>query len=148
MHNDNYSFPHAFPAGGYGYPNQFMMPPMPPYYPHTGGHQFMPYPPFPTSNAQAASTPITAVDYPEVTRWFRFLDEHDHRNKDGIIFAPYGAILKGKGFLRITQLTLDFVALKDLQEWLGVEVGIAILIMQYAKDDVEAIKAGKLVFPK
>jgi hypothetical protein len=69
------------------------------------------------------------------------------RNKDDIVFAPYGDVLKKKGFIRITQLTLDFFSLKDLQEWLGIEVGTAILIMQYAKADIEAIKAGTLVFP-
>jgi hypothetical protein len=53
-------------------------------------------------------------------------------------------VLKDKGFLQITQLMLDFVTLQDLQAWLDIEVGIAILIMQYAKEDVEGIKAGTL----
>jgi hypothetical protein len=46
------------------------------------------------------------------------------------------------------QLTLDFINLKDIQEWLGVKVGTAILIMQYVKEDVEAISLRRLVFPK
>ena len=37
--------------------------------------------------------------------------------------------------------------LKDLQDWLGIEVGTAILIMQYAKEDIEALKSQKWVFP-
>jgi len=82
-----------------------------------------------------------------VTRWFHFLDEHEERRKDGIGFAAFGDVLKNKGFLRITQLTLDFITLKDLQDWLGIEVGTAILIMQYAKDDIESIKAGRLIIP-
>ena len=63
------------------------------------------------------------------------------------MFAPYGVKLKAKGFLRISQLTLEFIQLKDLQEWLGIEVGIAILIMQYAKEDIEVLKSRKWVFP-
>jgi hypothetical protein len=100
----------------------------------------------PTSGSVTASdaTPITI---PDVVAWFRYLDQHEERNKDGIVFAPYRVALKAKGFLHISQLTLEFIQLKDLQEWLGIEVGIAILIMQYAKEDLEALKSRKWVFP-
>jgi hypothetical protein len=127
-----------------------MMPSMPPfYYPGAaqpgpgGGYQFPP--------TQAAPATIQAVaphSAPDVTSWFCSLDKHSQRNGDGIYFSPYGEILKNKGFIRITQLTLDFVSLKDLQEWLGIEIGTAILIMQYAKEDAEAIKAGTYIFPQ
>jgi hypothetical protein len=43
---------------------------------------------------------------------------------------------------------LTFVDLKDLQNWLGIEVGTAILIMNYVKADVNAINTGKLFFPR
>jgi hypothetical protein len=86
-------------------------------------------------------------DYPDIITWCQYLDSHKGRNQDGIIFAQFGALLKNKGFVRITQLTLDFVGLKDLQGWLGIEVGTAILIMQYAKMDVWAIDEGRLYFP-
>jgi hypothetical protein len=56
-------------------------------------------------------------------------------------------VLKKRGFLRVSQLTLEFLSMKDWQELLGVEMGTAALIMQYAKADVEAIKTGTLVFP-
>jgi hypothetical protein len=87
-------------------------------------------------------------DYPDVITWCQYLDSHKGRNQDGVAFAPFGALLKHKGFIRITQLTSDFVSLKDLQGWLGIEVGIAILIMQYAKTDVRAIDEGRLFFPR
>jgi hypothetical protein len=139
-------------SSGFNYSNPFMMPPMPmPMFYNQGlgqnpigSHPFLgpQYPPIPQ-----ATNSCRQVEYPEVTRWFRFLDEHEERRKDGISFAPFGDMLKNKGFVRITQLTLDFITLKDLQDWLGIEVGTAILIMQYAKDDIESIKAGKLVIP-
>ena len=49
--------------------------------------------------------------------------------------------------MHYSQLTLEFLSMKDWQELLGVEMGTAVLIMQYAKADVEAIKTGTLVFP-
>jgi len=152
MFDGGYQVP--FPSG-YGYPNQFMMPTMPMMYNQVlGQNPSYPFPQYPalapTTSAQPQGTgsrPKT-IEYPEVTRWFHFLDEHEERSKDGIHFQPFGEVLKRKGFLRITQLTLDFIMLKDLQDWLGIDVGTAILIMQYAKEDVEDIKAGNLVIPK
>jgi hypothetical protein len=87
-------------------------------------------------------------DYPDIMTWCQYLDSHNGRNQDGIIFESFGALLKKKGFVRITQLTSGFVDLRNLQEWLGVEFGTAILIMQYAKMDVQAIDEGKLFFPR
>lgn len=149
-------FQFPFP-GGFNYANPYTMPPMP--MPilynqalgqNPGSHPFLAQQ-YPVPGLVPSTQPInfrsTSIEYPEVTRWFRFLDAHEERNKDGIHFAPYGEVLKHKGFLRITQLTLDFIKLQDLQAWLDIEVGIAILIMQYAKEDVEGIKASTLVIP-
>jgi hypothetical protein len=41
------------------------------------------------------------------------LNTNEERNKDDIVFAPYGAILKDKGFLCLSQLTLDIFTLED-----------------------------------
>jgi hypothetical protein len=90
---------------------------------------------------------MASVEFPDVVRWFQYLDEHEQRSKDGIQFSPYGIVLRDKGFLRVNQLTLDFLKLTDLQEWLGMNVGTAVMIMQYAKEDVDAIKGG-WVFPQ
>jgi hypothetical protein len=103
---------------------------------------------FGTPAAGNFSMPNTAaIVIPDIVAWFSFLDQHEQRNKDGITFAPYGLVLKAKGFLRLSQLTLDFIQLKDLQEWLSIEVGTAVLIMQYAKEDMEALKSWQWVFP-
>jgi hypothetical protein len=93
-------------------------------------------------------TPSASIEIPGIVQWFCYLDKDERRNKDGIIFSPFGINLKGKGFIRLSQLTLDFFKLSDLQDWLGIEVGTAILIMQYAKEDLEALKSGRWTFPK
>lgn len=119
-----------------------------PYYPHYP-QPTNPNPPFhaPPTTHIAPSDEKSPHDYPDIITWCQYLDSHKGRNKDGIVFKPFGALLKKKGFIRITQLTSGFVELKDLQEWLGIEVGTAIFIMQYAKADVQAIDNGKLFFP-
>ena len=143
-------------AGMYGYPPVLMpMWSMPPQ-----GQFFGTQPPMTQMNSTMSQTMSTSgsvitsnanatpVIFPDVVAWFAYLDQHEERNKDDILFAPYGVRLKAKGFLRISQLTLDFIQLKDLQDWLGIEVGTAILIMQYAREDIEALKSRKWVFPQ
>jgi hypothetical protein len=61
------------------------------------------------------------------------------------VFSPFGAALKEKGFIQISQLSQEYLSLKDLQELLDIDMGTAILILQYAKADVEAIEGGKLL---
>jgi hypothetical protein len=92
--------------------------------------------------------PTRSIIYPEIECWFQYQDSNAPRNKDNIVFAPYGTALKSKGFRRINQLTPKFVSLADLQEWLGIDVGTAILIMQYVSDDVAALESGSWVFPQ
>ena len=75
-------------------------------------------------------TPSASVKIPNIVQWFCYLNKDERRNKDGIIFSPYGINLRAKGFICLSQLTLDFFKLSDLQDWLGIEVGTAILIMQ------------------
>jgi hypothetical protein len=140
---------------GYNFPGQFAMPQMHPFfiYPGTQAMQNTGFlhaaygatapPAMPVGNVQ----PPINLKYPDLVYWFTSLDTNEERNKDGIVFKPYGPILKDKGFLRLSQLTLDFFTLRDLQGWLGISAGSAVLIMQYAKQDIDDIKAGRLAFP-
>src|SRR5258707_11523341 len=86
-------------------------------------------------------------EYPDVVTWSHYLANHPDRKDDGIDFKLIGDSLKLKGFIRITQFTSDLFGWKDLQECLGVETGTALLILQYAKEDIRAIEEGQLVFP-
>lgn len=91
-------------------------------------------------------TPVTNIPT-DIVSWFSYLDQHEERNKDGITFAPYGSILRAIGLRCLSELTLDYVPLSDLQGWLNINVGTAILIMQYAQEDQEAINLGRYIIP-
>lgn len=151
---DHIGFPGPFMQSGmFGYPPPMMSmwgyPPQgPSTMPQAGQHFGGPVPMLNNLNSTSApNATATAVIIPDIIAWFSYLDQHEQRNNDGIVFAPYGVTLKNKGFLRLSQLTMDFVQLKDLQEWLGIDVGTAILIMQYAKEDLESLRSRKWVFP-
>ncbi|KAH9979303.1 hypothetical protein BGW80DRAFT_1248676 [Lactifluus volemus] len=118
------------------------------------GQYFMPYPgypqlpiinpsmPFPQSPAPRAEK--NPRDYPNICTWFRYLDKHEGRNMDGITFEPFGPLLAAQGFVRITQLVSEHVGLNDLQQWLSIGPGTAVLIKEYAQADVRAIEMGRL----
>ncbi|KAG9317804.1 hypothetical protein JVU11DRAFT_2027 [Chiua virens] len=64
-----------------------------------------------------------------IVQWFAYLDQVEEHNKDGITFAQYGQIL-------------------NLQELLKIPLGMAALIIQYAKHDLEDLQAGHWMFPQ
>jgi hypothetical protein len=76
------------------------------------------------------------VEYPDIISWCHYLDAHNGRNRDGVQFVPYGEILKDKGFFRLSLLNEDYFSVQDLAGWLGLgdRIGIALLIMQHAKN--------------
>ncbi|KAL4075231.1 hypothetical protein V8B97DRAFT_2022240 [Scleroderma yunnanense] len=84
---------------------------------------------------------------PDIVSWFLFLDQHEWQNKNGICFALYGPIVREKGFIYLSQLTQEWVNLTELQDLLSINFGTAILIMQYAAQDLEAAKLGQLILP-
>lgn len=86
-----------------------------------------------------------SIEYPEIPKWFRYLDNHKIRNKDGIVFSSFGDTLSDKGFFRISQLSPEYVSLEDLEGWLHINRGTAILIMQYAAQDRDAVQRGQLI---
>ena len=111
-------------TGLYGYPPPSVIMPMWGYPPGLGGaSQPVLYPgvspPVSTNSRPALGNPGTSLDavvIPDITTWFSFLDQHEQQNKDGITFALYGTKLKAKGFIRLSQLTSEFVQLKDLKK--------------------------------
>lgn len=99
------------------------------------------------THSHISSVPLS--DVPDILQWFRYLDKHEEHNKDGITFSEYGPILRGKGFVWIFQLTVDDFTYQDLQRELECDgIGTAILIKEYAKQDMQALRSGTWVFPK
>jgi len=135
-------YPGPVPAGGYGY----CYPPMRVRLCEECHRPILPSGPhFHGSSSSSYNMPYFVPYIPDIITWFSYLDRHEVRNKDGIIFAPYGHILKAKRFDWLSQLTPEFVEVEDLQAWLDIEVGIAILIMEYAKEDLDAVRSGQAI---
>ena len=78
-------------------------------------------------------------DYLDIVTWCQFFDSNSKQNQDRLKFKPYGVILKEKGFIHVIQLISTHVIVEKLHEWLGIKVGIAVLIKDYAAADVAAI---------
>ncbi|KIK76600.1 hypothetical protein PAXRUDRAFT_781116 [Paxillus rubicundulus Ve08.2h10] len=74
--------------------------------------------------------------------WFL---QHTERSQDGVNYSQFEGILQEKGFTRLSQFTSKHVTASDLQQWLGVRIGTAVNMKDYADDDLEAVRAGNLV---
>lgn len=164
--------------GTYGYPPPvIVMPPSwgPPSYPSQGtntgslhgGHNPVPtlsplllpsaLPPPHTRTATTSLSPspsnptpppVSVNDIPRIIDWFAYLDQHPQRNQDGVAYAPFGEVMRRNGFVRLSQLTDEYVKLSYLQDLLGIEFGTAISIMQYAKQDLAAVESGIQIPPR
>ena len=96
------------------------------------------------ANSTSASPDAASID---IITWFEMLDHHPQRNKDGIVYSKYGPLLKEMDFYCISQLTTGDVTKIDLQEWLGVKVGMAVSILSYAKEDMVKFNSGQALLP-
>ena len=130
-----------------GYPMQ-QGPFFPPYLPWPYPGPFNP-PPQPSgaschvstpSNSTSSPAPLLPVDTPDIVAWCASLDHDERCGINGVTFASYGPVLKDDGFFHLYQLGLDSVRPSDLQEWLGVKAGLALLILDYAKQDLKAMR--------
>ncbi|KAI9573343.1 hypothetical protein HD554DRAFT_2277655 [Boletus coccyginus] len=92
-------------------------------------------------------SPALLKPVPGLIEWFSYLDTHGGRNKNGVVYSQFGPVLRAKGFSRLNHLSCKYIQLSDLEDWLGIEVGMAIDIFEYAEEDLEAARAGTLVLP-
>ena len=74
--------------------------------------------------------------YPQIDEWLGELDSGE-RGADEQGWAQYAAPLNKNGYTRIIQLVNDMA--KDLAEMTGMPVGIAKLLIKYAKTDSDRI---------
>ncbi|KAI6097620.1 hypothetical protein EDD16DRAFT_1719116 [Pisolithus croceorrhizus] len=99
-------------------------------------------------NAPPSNPSASEPEIPDIISWLVYLDQHKQWNKDGIVFSQFRLVLQKMGFVHISQLSLNFIKLLELQDLLGINLGTAISLMQYARDDLEAVKSGQWTFPK
>ncbi|KIK94856.1 hypothetical protein PAXRUDRAFT_142010, partial [Paxillus rubicundulus Ve08.2h10] len=60
--------------------------------------------------------------------WLKSLDDHKERGKYGIRFVQFSSIFEQEGFLRLLQLSGEFISQNELQEMLKVPRGTTLLI--------------------
>jgi hypothetical protein len=106
---------------------------LPPWY---GPPQHPNPPPAPT-----APSKVTNIDYPKISDWLVHCDRHSKRSGEN--FSAYARKFDAEGFRRIDQLTGSRISVENLSGWLGIGKGTADLIIQYASEDVELLKAGE-----
>lgn len=129
--------PHAPPTGfPYGY--------YPPPYPISGWSGYPPPPP-PAPNPTLLGLPTVnqflKLDYPRIPAWLDYCDRHPDRCSEN--FSAYADTFNAEGYRRINQLTRDHISVENLSAWLGIGKGTADLLIGYAEEDVELLKAGK-----
>ncbi|KIL57686.1 hypothetical protein M378DRAFT_16057 [Amanita muscaria Koide BX008] len=142
--------PWGLGPNGYGYPMPFVVPPwMPPMCQppalnmQAGGNALTQLAAPNLQPLQLAMTPTSTItkECLEIEKWFHSLEQDKERNDENILFSQYGAELKRMGFRNITQLSRDFITLQELQSWLEINAGTAVMILQYAQEDVKKYKA-------
>lgn len=79
-----------------------------------------------------------------MSAWLQSLDDHEERGKDKIGFTQFAPIFEREGFLRLSQLSGEFMSRNELQEMLNIPRGTALSIMQYAKQDLRKLALGVL----
>jgi hypothetical protein len=87
-----------------------------------------------------APAPNVTVQCPKITDWLRYCDEHPDRCGEG--FSEHQPKFDREGFRRINQLTGSRVSVEKLSEWLSIGKGTADLLIQYAEEDMERVRAG------
>ena len=96
-------------------------------------------PPAPSTHALPSP-----VSFPEIAPWLLSLNEHTHHCSPHINFSSLSEPLLKNRFFCINQLASKFVSVDKLMELLQMNYGTVILLLQYAKEDVEVCWAGKI----
>jgi len=145
---------HYMMSGTTPFPPTYPLPQMyPPYnFPNAQGPQLLPHPPAPSCDdtpAAAPSAPATnrllplSQPFPDIGPWLISLDQHAHRSSPHITFALLGESLLHNGFYRINDLVSAYVTAGELMTLLKTNYGTVVQLLQYAKEDTEAFKAGE-----
>jgi hypothetical protein len=140
------------PMGGYNQAPGFGMAHGPPgpmnfggYYPPYGYGMspwyLPPPPPIPAAAPPPAPKKKLHVEFPKISEWLRYCDQHPQRGGENL--STYAWKFDKEGYRRINQLTGDRISVEKLSEWLNIGKGIADLIIRYAEEDVELVKAGE-----
>lgn len=82
----------------------------------------------------------STINYPKICEWLLYCDTHPQRSGEDL--AAHAEKFDREGYRRINQLARTRVSIEKLSEWLGIGKGTADLLIQYAEEDIELVKAG------
>ena len=107
--------------------------------------QWYPQPPPPNPNLALPAIhppqPVqTKTEVPKIRAWLKYCDEHPDRRGEN--FSAHAGKFDEEGYRRINQLTGERVSVERLSDWLDIGKGTADLLIQYAEEDMELMKAG------
>ncbi|KIK93406.1 hypothetical protein PAXRUDRAFT_46056, partial [Paxillus rubicundulus Ve08.2h10] len=66
---------------------------------------------------------------PSMSTWLKSLDDHKEWGKDKISVVQFAPIFEQEGFLRLSQLSGEFISWNELQDMLNVPHSTTLLIM-------------------
>jgi hypothetical protein len=138
-YNPHPGFPGTYPIQSGGFPFVYMQPTVPANVPPPKAQ--LPHPALQTPDAATAD-----YSFPSIRAWLYYLENHPQRGTKP--WTIHSQTLGDNGFDCVTQLSLDFLTLSELQEMLNINKGTAVLLFQYAKEDMKAIKDGILAIPE
>ena len=138
------------PAGMQQFPYNYYPPPfatgVPPWPMSAPGQAQMVHQPVPNSapgTGLAVPLPTHSVEYPTIAAWLAYCDKHPGRSGEDL--SELLPNFQKEGFRRIHQLTGDRITVEKLAEWVGIGRGTADLLIRYAEEDTELVRAGKFV---
>lgn len=83
---------------------------------------------------------LTKTEVPKIRVWLEYCDKHPDRQGEN--FSAHAGKFDNEGYRRINQLTGDRMSVEKLSNWLDIGKGTADLLIQYAGEDMELVKAG------
>lgn len=129
----------AFPYGYY--PSPYGLPPTAGYLPvqqhvlHGGYAQ----PPMGYAPPPGPSAPKQAIKYPMILAWLKYCDWHPQHCRED--FSNHVLKFNKEGYHCIHWLTGDQIMVEKLSDWLNIGKGMVDLLICYAEEDVELMKA-------
>ena len=84
------------------------------------------------------------VAFPEIGPWLIGLDQHALRGRSTVKFSSLHESLERNGFVFISDLSSKLISAEKLGELLETNYGTVIQLLQYAQEDTEACRMGKL----
>jgi hypothetical protein len=80
--------------------------------------------------------------YPSVSAWLAHCATMAARSNKGIDFTALAHLFATNGFHSLDQIDGSLITPMQLREWLNIDLGTGVRILQYAKADLDAINAG------